>query len=38
MPIVIMVRRKRLEDIPVELLDFIDGYIFLAEDWLPFSA
>ena len=26
MPIVIMVRRKRLEDIPVELLDFIDGY------------
>ena len=25
MPIVIMVRRKRLEDIPVELLDFIDA-------------
>ena len=32
MPIVIMVRRKRLEDIPVELLDFIDGYVFLSEE------
>src|SRR3974377_861900 len=31
MPIVILVRRKRFEDIPVEVLDFIDGYVFLAE-------
>jgi ornithine decarboxylase len=38
MPIVIMVRRKRLEDIPVELLDFIDGYIFLAEETPEFIA
>ena len=30
MPIVILVRRKRFEDIPVEVLDFIDGYVFLA--------
>ena len=34
MPIVVMVRRKRLEDIPVEVVDFIDGYIFLAEETL----
>ncbi|WP_407520865.1 Orn/Lys/Arg decarboxylase N-terminal domain-containing protein [Methylobacterium oryzisoli] len=38
MPIVIMVRRKRLEDIPVELLDFIDGYVFLAEETPEFIA
>ncbi|MCJ2006323.1 amino acid decarboxylase [Methylobacterium sp. E-041] len=38
MPIVILVRRKRLEDIPVELLDFIDGYIFLAEETPEFIA
>ena len=38
MPIVIMVRRKRLEDIPVEVLDFIDGYIFLAEETPDFIA
>src|ERR1700752_2578696 len=31
MPIVMLVRRKRLDDIPVELLDYIDGYVFLAE-------
>jgi hypothetical protein len=30
MPIVILVRRKRFEDIPVEIMDFIDGYVFLA--------
>ena len=34
LPIVILVRRKRLEDIPVEVLDYIDGYIFLAEETL----
>ncbi|HUI21293.1 MAG TPA: Orn/Lys/Arg decarboxylase N-terminal domain-containing protein [Methylocella sp.] len=38
MPIVILVRRKRFEDIPVEVLDFIDGYIFLAEESPEFIA
>jgi len=38
MPIVMLVRRKRLEDIPVEVLDFIDGYIFLAEETPAFIA
>jgi len=33
-----MVRRKRLEDIPVEVLDFIDGYVFLAEETPEFIA
>src|SRR6202020_1187087 len=37
-PIAILVRRKRLEDIPVEVLDFIDGYIFLAEETPEFIA
>jgi ornithine decarboxylase len=32
------VRRKRLEDIPVEVLDYIDGYIFLAEETPDFIA
>ncbi|CAN5903523.1 Orn/Lys/Arg decarboxylase N-terminal domain-containing protein [soil metagenome] len=38
LPIVILVRRKRLEDIPVEVLDYIDGYIFLAEETPQFIA
>jgi len=38
MPIVMLVRRKRLEDIPVEVLDYIDGYIFLAEETPEFIA
>ncbi len=38
MPIVILVRRKRFEDIPVEVLDFIDGYVFLAEETPAFIA
>ncbi len=38
MPIVILVRRKRFEDIPVEVLDFIDGYVFLAEESPQFIA
>lgn len=38
MPIVIIVRRQRLEDIPVEVLDFIDGYIFLAEETPEYIA
>ncbi len=38
MPIVILVRRKRFEDIPVEIMDFIDGYVFLAEETPEFIA
>src|SRR5580658_6023177 len=38
MPIVILVRRKRFEDIPVEVMDYIDGYIFLAEETPEFIA
>ncbi|WP_291688589.1 Orn/Lys/Arg decarboxylase N-terminal domain-containing protein [Bradyrhizobium sp.] len=38
MPIVILVRRKRLEDIPIEVLDYIDGYIFLSEETPDFIA
>jgi ornithine decarboxylase len=37
-PIIILVRRKRLEDIPVEVLDFIDGYVFLSEETPEFIA
>ncbi len=38
MPIVLLVRRKRFEDIPVEIMDFIDGYVFLAEETPEFIA
>ncbi|HZZ60064.1 MAG TPA: Orn/Lys/Arg decarboxylase N-terminal domain-containing protein [Roseiarcus sp.] len=38
MPVVILVRRKRFEDIPVEVLDYIDGYVFLAEETPEFIA
>jgi ornithine decarboxylase len=38
MPIVMLVRRKRFEDIPVEVLDYIDGYIFIAEETPEFIA
>jgi ornithine decarboxylase len=38
MPIVILVRRKRFEDVPVEVMDFIDGYVFLAEETPEFIA
>jgi len=38
MPIVMLVRRKRFEDIPVEIMDFIDGYVFLAEETPEFIA
>ncbi len=31
-------RRKRFEDVPVEVLDFIDGYVFLAEETPEFIA
>jgi ornithine decarboxylase len=38
MPIIMLVRRKRFEDIPVEVVDYIDGYIFLAEETPEFIA
>lgn len=38
MPIVLLIRRKRFEDIPIEVLDFIDGYVFLAEETPQFIA
>src|ERR1700741_4516606 len=38
MPIVMLVRRKQFEDVPVEVLDFIDGYVFLAEETPEFIA
>lgn len=37
-PIILLIRRKRFEDLPVEVLDFIDGYVFLSEETLPFIA
>jgi ornithine decarboxylase len=37
-PIMVLVRRHRLEDIPVEVLDDVDGYIFLAEETPDFIA
>jgi ornithine decarboxylase len=38
MPIVLLVRRRRFEDVPMEVLDFIDGYVFLAEETPEFIA
>ncbi|ACK49205.1 Ornithine decarboxylase [Methylocella silvestris BL2] len=38
MPIVILVRRRHFEEIPVEVLDYIDGYVFLAEETPEFIA
>jgi ornithine decarboxylase len=38
MPIVILVRGERLENIPVEVMDYIDGYVFLAEETPEFIA
>src|SRR5271156_2794346 len=38
MPIVLLVRRKRFEDVPIEILDFVDGYVFLAEETPEFIA
>ena len=37
-PIVLMIRNKRFEDLPVEVLDFIDGYVYLSEETPPFIA
>ncbi|MBV8391893.1 MAG: amino acid decarboxylase, partial [Alphaproteobacteria bacterium] len=38
LPVVLLIRRQRFEDIPVEVLDFIDGYIFLSEETPAFIA
>jgi ornithine decarboxylase len=38
MPIFILVRGERFEDIPVDVLDYIDGYVFLAEETPAFIA
>jgi ornithine decarboxylase len=37
-PIILLIRNKRFEDLPVEVLDFIDGYVFLSEETPPFIA
>ncbi|KAA0572007.1 amino acid decarboxylase [Azospirillum sp. B21] len=38
MPIILLVRRQRLENIPVDVLNQVDGYIFLAEETPEFIA
>jgi ornithine decarboxylase len=37
-PIILLVRRRRLEDIPVDVLDDVDGFVFLAEETPDFIA
>ncbi len=37
-PIIVLVRKQRLEQIPVEVLDHVDGFIFLAEETPDFIA
>jgi len=37
-PIILLIRGKRFEDVPVEVLDFIDGYVFLSEETPGFIA
>jgi ornithine decarboxylase/arginine decarboxylase len=37
-PVILLVRRHRLEDIPVEVLDDVDGFVFLAEETPEFIA
>src|ERR1700751_3498994 len=37
-PIILLIRHRRFEDLPVEVLDFIDGYVFLSEETPPFIA
>ena len=37
-PIIVLVRRHRLEDIPVDVLDDVDGFIFLAEETPDYIA
>jgi ornithine decarboxylase len=38
MPIILLVRRKRFEDLPIDVLDNVDGYVFLAEETPEFIA
>ncbi len=38
MPIILMLRRKRLEDVPVEVLNHTDGTMFLSEETPEFIA
>lgn len=38
MPIVLMVRRQRLDNIPVDVMNEIDGYVFVAEETAEFIA
>ncbi|MGI4943330.1 MAG: Orn/Lys/Arg decarboxylase N-terminal domain-containing protein, partial [Janthinobacterium lividum] len=38
MPVMILLRRKRLEDIPVDVLNHVDGTIFLSEETPEFIA
>lgn len=38
MPIFLLVRRHRLDEIPVEVLGKVTGYLFLAEDMPDFIA
>ena len=37
-PIIVLVRKHRLEQIPVDVLDHVDGFIFLAEETPDFIA
>jgi hypothetical protein len=37
-PIILLIRNKRFEDLPVEVLDFIDDYVFISEETPPFIA
>jgi ornithine decarboxylase len=38
MPVVLLLRRQSLEDVPVDVLDDVDGYVFLAEETPEFIA
>ncbi len=38
LPVLIMLRRTRLEDIPVEVLNHVDGTVFLSEETPEFIA
>jgi ornithine decarboxylase len=38
MPIIVLVRRQRLEQIPVAVLDQVDSFVFLAEETPDFIA
>ena len=38
MPVIILVRRQTLEQIPVDVLDHVDGFVFLGEETPDFIA